>query len=155
MSDLTSLWDEVMEIGYITRKQKEPGLINWNKIKERCYQLNTQKVKLRLCLNTLFDAMVTIIQVYLSANPELCSAVLANEAPKDKTEWEKWHFFFQTLRIPQKITGKGETGIINILQIAYNVGQFKAEHELGNYSVPVCNFYKMNKLELLETYIEK
>ena len=64
--------------------------------------------------------------------------------------WEQNHFFLQLIRIPKN----SELNLIKLLQVAYNLGQLSVCLEKGNFSSKAIDYFKLNNLDKLESYIK-
>jgi hypothetical protein len=63
--------------------------------------------------------------------------------------WLPFHFVLQTIRIPKT----SECSLIKILQIGLNIGQYKSHNEKGKYEGNVQDFFRINRLDDIKSYI--
>jgi len=136
-----NLWDSIIKYGYRTRSNNMNGLERWNLVKEIIPNMNiewTDKSR------KIYDDLKNL-NVDSSESSEELTFKLSH------SEWEKQHFLIQHGRIIYK--NKNGT-IVRLMQIAYNIGQFKAENEREKYSDNIIKYYNDNKLDDINTYIK-
>ena len=132
---LNELWNIIINYGYETRVKAKDGLERWNVIKKLFPEFAL----------TWKDSSKKIYQDLLDLG------VIEEETRLSHEEWERHHYLLQHGRI---IKYNPEGSLVRLMQIAYNVGQFKAEQEKKNYPVKQLTYYKKNNLDNLTTYIE-
>ena len=64
---------------------------------------------------------------------------------------ESEHFFIQHYRI--LVTSNFELSPIKLMQVAYNIGQLKAENNINKYDEKLMEYYKSNNLNNISTFI--
>ncbi len=136
--DLITLWDRVINYGYLIRKNSKDGLESWNLLKKLIPEQHIEWTdKSKKFYKELID-----LGVNSNESPE--------EAKMTKPKWERHHYLLQHGRIVEK-NPKGN--LIRLLQIAYNSGQFKAELEKQVYPKEQLQYYIINELNKVNTYI--
>jgi hypothetical protein len=111
------------------------------------YKLDTD-----IQLNDSFVELTT--KVHYNANDtnhEDVTIMINGSSLVNKNETD--HFIIQHFRIPTMV--KSPLPLVKLLQIAYNIGQAKAEFEKKTYDDRVISFYKEHKLDSLNTYIDR
>jgi len=142
MDKLKILWDAIIKYAYDIRSSNKNGLVGWLAVKEK---LSPFDFKLEWTESSkLFADELKYLGINTSDSFETSSLAT-------KELWEKDHFLFQHGRI---IRNNPEATLIRLLQIAYNVGQFKAEDEKNKYSDQVHAYYQKNELDKLITFIK-
>lgn len=140
MDLIKDLWNGIIKYGYRTRQNKLNGLERWNNLKKIIPNIKiewTEKSK------KIFDEL---------KNFGVDSSENAEEAGLEKYEWDRNHFLIQHGRI---IKNNPDGNLIRLLQIAYNIGQFKYEMEIKPYSSEINDYYIRNELNKLDTYLDK
>jgi len=150
--DLQSLWLLMSNIGYVVRKSGCNGLEMWQPFKDFYSKYEVADFPGGVPLNESIKKLAQVIH-YVNKDEKhdevtitIASNVLHNSRDTD-------HFLIQHFRIP--IMQKYTLPLVKILQIAYNVGQARAEIEKGTYSKAINNFYIENKLDDPSTYLDK
>jgi hypothetical protein len=142
MDKLQILWDAIIKYGYEIRLSNKDGFAGWVAIKQK---LTPFDFKLEWTdASKLFAEKLVSLGVDNSDSFET-SGLATHEL------WEKNHFLFQHGRI---IRNSPDATLVRLLQIAYNVGQFKAEDEKNKYSDQVHAYYQKNELDKLITFIK-
>lgn len=139
-SIIYDLWEEFIQYGYNIRAKGKDGKIGWDTIKGL---IPDMKVEWTGKSKTFYTAL-NALGVNISETPE--------EANMLKEEWERHHYLIQHGRIINKYA---EGSLIRLLQIAYNIGQFRKELEKKTYPSEQLKFYIENELNKVTTYIEK
>ncbi len=65
---------------------------------------------------------------------------------------ESGHFFIQHYRI--LVTSNFELSPMKLMQVAYNIGQLKAQNKIIKYDDKLMEYYKLNKLNDVNTFID-
>lgn len=133
---LNNLWDVVINYGYETRIKNKDGLERWNFIKKLFPDF---KLEWTDSSKTIYEDLLK-----LGVIEDESSSGLSHE------KWEKHHFLLQHGRI---IHNNPDGSLLRLMQIAYNIGQFRAEQEKKSYPVKQLAYYRTHKLEKLNTYI--
>ena len=138
---LEELWISMIKFGERTRAGNMNGLERWNLVKEFIPNI---KIIWKESSKKIYNDLVR-----LGVN----NSEGWDESGLSHTEWERQHFLLQHGRIINK---NPEGSIVRLLQIAYNIGQFKVEAsgERNPYTEEQMNYYKENKLDELWTYID-
>jgi hypothetical protein len=136
---ILNLWNSTIKYGYRTRISNLNGLKRWNLIKEIFPSYSIEwKNKADKIYNDLIK--LGVVSTETSENSGL-----------SKTEWERHHFLLQH----GKIVAKNPDGtLIRLLQIGFNIGQFKAENEKKPYIDKLLKYYNDNALDNIRSYIE-
>jgi hypothetical protein len=65
---------------------------------------------------------------------------------------EPEHFFIQHYRI--LITSNFELSPMKLMQVAYNIGQLKAQNKINKYDDKLMEYYKTNNLNNISTFVD-
>jgi hypothetical protein len=151
------LWNSIVEYGYNVRKiiiQTNNG-INigqkaWQLLKDDFsnydFEMDSIKYEKLDCINLLKGEY---IKQDSDKDHELVQ-IKINDMTLNNTK-EIDHFFIQHFRIA--ITVNNKLSVQKLMQIAYNVGQFKASRENNMYNSELVQYYDKNELDKLKTYI--
>jgi len=139
MSFIEKLWKIMINYGYDVRINKKDGLERWNFVKPLFppFSLNWKESSKKI-YNDLVELGVN-------------NSETSEESGLSHVEWERNHYLLQHGRIIYK---NPEGSLVRLMQIAYNIGQFRAEQEKKSYSVKQLTYYRTHKLDLLNTYID-
>jgi len=135
---ILNLWESIIKYGYRTRISNLNGLKRWNLVKEIFpdysieWKNNTYKI---------YNDFIKLGVV---------STETSDNSGLSHTEWERHHFLLQHGKIIHKNT---EGSLIRLLQIGFNIGQFKAENERKPYNDKLLKYYNDNNLDNISTYI--
>ena len=132
------LWDITIQYGYDTRKNKKDGLERWNYYKKL---IPDCKIEWKDTTKTIYKNLQD-----LGVNSD------DNETISGMTheKWERHHYLIQHGRI---IHNNPSGSLVRLLQIAYNVGQFRVELEKEIYPVDQLRYYILHELNKVSTYI--
>ena len=117
----TTLFTQLIDVGYNVRKSKLDGMESWQPYKnqylnvDQCYQMQPQFINLAKSIDYNVDQSDIDHQ---KVTITIDGATASNTIEKD-------HFFVQLFRIA--IMSNFDLKLVKLLQIAYNIGQFKAE----------------------------
>jgi len=148
-----SLLDEIFKItikkGFDVRSQKLNGLVEWNIFKNNYTEMLNEKLnlenygwKINWKIENLIETDPIKIYEYF-----LILLQIKDENDTQDPFWEQNHFFIQLIRIVKN----NNFCLMRLLQIAYNIGQFKAEFSW--YDIKVQEFFIENNLESIRAYI--
>jgi len=143
---IQDLWYKIMNEGYEIRKLKCDGYVNWQPIKKRYSLIQTE-----YDVHKSFKKLMENIIFKIGEKQDLDDLKIIVDEFELDNEIEKDHFFVQLFRIPKLENYKLK--VVKVLQIAYNIGQFKAELEKKSYDNKIINFFVKNNLDKFETYI--
>lgn len=155
--NINELWNSIIDYGYnirkitiLTNNYFNIGQKAWQLLKDNFtnYEFeidNIKKDKLD-CINIL---QKEYIREYDDEDHERVKINIDNIILDNKIENE--HFFIQHYRIP--ITSNNKLSVQKLMQIAYNVGQFRATRENNIYDEKIVKYYDDNELDKLKTYI--
>lgn len=157
---ITGEWFSAQEKGYKVRNSLNDeklesdnipkGLAAWQPLKVQ-YAKDQTKIPYNTSLLLMFDT-------YCKADPEdedlnkmtfgFDKLILSNEV-------ERHHFFIQLFRIMHLAYNLDQEGLsmLKLMQIAYNIGQFKAAHQQKAYPKELIEFFDTNKLGEISTYV--
>ena len=149
--DFYKLFNDFIKFGFKVRSSKLDGLQEW---RDKSASLNdTEKigewktsrkiVESEHGINTLQDNYN-----YVHDNLNMKGDDDDNKINLDL--WQQYHFCLQLIRIPKKSLCTTK----KIAQIGYNIGQFMASFGCGNYSEQVINYFHLNKLDNLDSYVD-
>jgi hypothetical protein len=132
------LWNSIVMYGERTREGNMNGLERWNFLKELIPNVKIQWNKLA---KKIYDDLGKLGVNHLE---EL-------ESGLSHIDWERQHFLSQHGRIIYK---NPEGTLVRLYQIAFNIGQFKVEARKKLYTEEQMKYYKENKLDQYDTYVE-
>jgi len=145
---MEELFKLVKEYGFKVRYNNLDGLESWKRIKSilqvkenKSCHWNITKKKLQHMYSHVYND--------LNIKGEESDPGFQEEDP-NHDNWEKNHFYLQLVRIPNS----NECGLVRVCQIAYNLGQLKAERDDPIYTTEVKKYFKTNRLGALSTYID-
>jgi hypothetical protein len=146
--DINKLWQEIIDIGYETRKNNKNGLEIWQPLKKQY-----QNYDIKFVINTSFINLTKEINYShkLLDDDHKNVTIIINYTMLDNTIPDE-HFLIQHFRIP--IMENFNLQLFKLLQIAYNIGQSKALFEMKKYNQDIIDFYMKNKLDKLITYTQ-
>ena|SRR3989304_6311977 len=152
--DITKLWDYTFGYGYMTRLTGANGLNSWQPLKETfiAYSFNKNDDKLKtLPINQSFIDLVNELTYINDDEEDLPTLGVEIDDTTMHNDIELEHFFVQHFRIVKLL--KTEISVLKLMQISYNAGQFAAEEDKHSYPLAISNFYDLNGLGQLKTYI--
>lgn len=147
MDIVLQLWILVLQKGYDVRKAKLDGYAEWQLLKAQFSTIPSPQFPVNDIIIKIIENCYTVLdddEDHAFAKFEFADISLNNKKVTD-------HFFIQHFRIPYM--EKYQLNLVKLLQIAYNVGQFKAAAEMRSYDDSVVNFYKWNNLDDIRTFI--
>jgi len=139
MELLKLLWTEMIQYGYNVRSKGKDGLVAWTNIKVFIPGL---KITWTEHSKTIYESLLAF---GVSPTDETYEA-----SGMTKEEWDRDHFLIQHGRI---IKNNLDGTLVRLMQIAYNIGQFRREREKKEYNPAIIKYYDENNLDKLETYI--
>jgi hypothetical protein len=145
---INELWNNVIAFGYIVRMFGMDGLKMWQPVKERLNSVGDVP-DVSFCPKIYRIAE----EVNYNKNDNHNDATIDIADTKFLNTLETSHFLVQHFRIPTMVSEKRENIRTKLIQVAYNIGQAKAEIERGTYSSAVVEFYKSNKLNDITTFL--
>jgi len=147
--DILCLWKSLVDDGYKVRKDRLDGRKMWQSYREHYSKMYQNEENLNTNIK-IFNLSQEGSYSSYDKDHEVVSIKIGDDLLLNDKETD--HFIVQHFRIPIMFGHK--IPLLKLLQIAYNVGQAKAEFERGTYSEGVVKYYKDNKLGELSTYIE-
>ena len=149
---LIELFNLVKTYGNIVRRSEKDGLESWQHIKKisddkniltNGWNINVYiEGELENNLDNIFKYVHDKLKMYGDDGEE-------SYLGQTKNNWQKSHFLLQLIRLPLR----NKCTLLRILQIAYNIGQFLEEHEQSPYPEECINYFKINNLNNLKSYI--
>lgn len=151
---LVDLWADTLLQGYNTRKNGLDGLKSWQPLKQKYEKMYVIGYENGIPVNAYFSFMVKDKYIIGSDKLDHKDSIFKIDKNYLANGIEPHHFYIQHFRIPNLESNK--LSVLKLLQIAYNAGQFKAELEKNNsvYATEFVDFYKNNKLDQIDTYID-
>lgn len=143
---LPTVWSVFVHFGYQVRKGNLDGRAGWQLCKSFFKDRFTQEI---IVINDQIKALVD--QYYTSAGEDDKDSSFNCLGVQLKNDVETQHFFIQHFRIPR--LGNYKLTLLQLFQIAYNVGQFKAECEKNSYDPRIISFYQQHKLDQLSAFV--
>lgn len=136
---ILNLWESIIKYGYRTRISNLNGLKRWNLVKEIFPDYN-----LRWNNNTdkIYNDLIKL---------GIVSTETSENSGLSHIEWERHFFLLQHGKIIEK---NPNGSLIRLLQIGFNIGQFKAENERKPYNDKLLKYYNDNNLDNISTYID-
>jgi hypothetical protein len=156
--NINELWDSIIEYGYNIRKISiqtkndfDIGQKGWQLLKENFsnyeFEIDNQRYDKLDCINELKGEYIKSEDDKEHENVK----IKIEDIILDNTK-EHEHFFIQHFRISKTVGDK--LSVQKLMQIAYNIGQFKATKQFDNkYNLKIINYYETNNLDKLETFI--
>ena len=145
------LFNDFITFGFKVRSSKLDGLQEW---RDKSASLNeTEKIgewKITRKNIESGDEINTLEDNYNYVHDVLNMKGDDDDDKTNKELWDQCHFFLQLIRIPKKSSCTTK----KIAQIGYNIGQFMAVFISGNYSKDAINYFNINKLGRLESYVD-
>jgi hypothetical protein len=145
---IDELWNNVISFGYTVRMFGMDGLKMWQPIKERLNRAGDVP-DVSFC-PTIYRIAE---EVNYNKNDNHNDATIDIVGTTFLNTLETSHFLVQHFRIPIMVSEKRENIRTKIIQVAYNIGQAKAEIERGTYSSAAVEFYKRRKLDDITTFL--
>jgi hypothetical protein len=145
---MEELFNLIKEYGIMVRSTKLDGLESWKKIKLLLQDKENNSCNWNISKKNL-DTMYLHVHNTLNMKGEEDDPGFENKSENHKN-WEKSHFFLQLVRIP-KIS---KCELVRVCQIAYNLGQLKAERDDPIYTPEIKDYFENNRLGNLDTYID-
>jgi hypothetical protein len=148
---VNELWNHVMRVGYTVRKNNCNGLYMWQPLKELYSKYEIEGYPKGVKVNDRISKLSREVR-YTSKDKAHENVTIMINSTQLENSAEAEHFIIQHFRIP--ITQEYKLQLVKVLQIAYNVGQAKAEFERGSaYNSEIESFYKKNRLGELSTFV--
>lgn len=151
MEKIQQLFYLAIQYGYQSYAKSLNGQESWNKLKDK---LDSTKICEWQISRNFSNGFVSsnIEQIYSKIHDDL--EMHGEEGDMDKysitkVQWERFHFVLQTIRIPKN----SHCSLQKIIQIAFNIGQYRAANENMNYRPEVIEFITSNNLDKVESYI--
>jgi hypothetical protein len=151
MNKFQELFDLAIKYGYTSKSRNLNGLESWNYIKNK---LDSTKI-CEWAITRMFPDGERVYDnniVYSKIHNELKMYGEDGDEEKYKlshNNWERAHCVLQTARIPKK----SDCSIQKIVQIGFNIGQYKAENKEKAYNKKVNKFIELNKLNKVKSYV--
>jgi hypothetical protein len=136
---LQELWISMIKFGERTREGNMNGLERWNLVKELIPNVKILWIK---SAKKIYD---DLIKLGVNNSEEW------EESGLSHTDWERQHYLLQHGRIIYK---NPDGSVVRLLQIAYNIGQFKVEVRRKPYTEEQMKYYRDNKLDDIWSYID-
>jgi len=136
---ILNLWESIIKYGYRTRISNLNGLKRWNLVKEI---FPDYSIEWKNDTDKIYNDII---------NLGVVSTETSDNSGLSHIEWERHHYLLQHGRIIHK---NPEGSLIRLLQIGFNIGQFKAENERKPYNDKLLKYYNDNNLDNISTYIE-
>jgi hypothetical protein len=143
--DVRAEWKKVIDEGYRVRSSKLDGQASWQPLKNKYTSIDLKYTIKR-------DEIIELLKSYEvtdSEEPDLLKITIDPDIKLDNSI-EVEHFFVQHFRIPF-LAKNNELPLVKLMQIAYNVGQFKASKE--SYPKDLIDFYYDHKLDDIDFYL--
>jgi hypothetical protein len=137
-SFIYELWEITINYGYNTRKNKKDGLESWNYYKKL---IPDCKIEWK---DTSKNIYINLQDLGVNADDNETLSGMTRE------KWERHHYLIQHGRI---IYNNPSGSLVRLLQIAYNIGQFRVELEKKIYPIEQLQYYILHELNKVTTYI--
>jgi hypothetical protein len=135
-------WKKVIDEGYQVRSNKLDGQASWQPLKNKYAAMD-------LSYNIKRDEIMELLKSYDGDQDDLRKITIDPDLTLDNSI-EVEHFFLQHFRIPYLAKGN-HLPLVKMMQIAYNVGQFKASGE--SYPKDLIEFYNDHKMDDINFYL--
>jgi len=132
------LWENTINYGYNTRKNKKDGLERWNYYKKLIPDCKI------VWKDTTKNIYKNLQDLGVNADDNETLSGMTHE------KWERHHYLIQHGRI---IHNNPSGSLVRLLQIAYNIGQFRVELEKEIYPIEQLQYYILHELNKVTTYI--
>jgi hypothetical protein len=149
---LIILFNLIKKYGYRVRESRLNGLEAWQPVKklldDKKELINGWNINVNINghfendLSKIFNYVHDELKMYGDDNEE-------NYEGQTNLDWQKAHFLLQLIRLPLR----NPCTLLRICQIAYNIGQYLKENENSPYSVDSVNYFEINNLDNLKSYI--
>ena len=151
MATVKDLWSSMVTVGYNVRKTGLDGLAEWQPYKTK-FGNATFYGKKKLALEHSFKTFCDGLE-YLTTDADHSDAIVEiSSTSRLDNKIENHHFIIQHFRLAKM--ENFELTVLRLAQLAYNVGQAKAEFEMAAYDDEVISFYAANNLSNLQTYMK-
>lgn len=134
------VWNKIITKGESARRKNENGLKVWQSIKDNLP--TTTRGEWTSIAESLFDQIVTILGISNDINKD-------NDIDRSREDYEHIHFILQLGRIPKNKPPSAQS----IGQIAFNLGQFKAEHFITPYNQKIIDLVNKNNLYEYKSFV--
>lgn len=145
---IQSIWNSVFEYGYHVRKNNLNGLKSWQSLKKTYEEIPHPSFSVKANIAYIVSEHYKL-GADVTDHTDCKFALDKNLVLDNKIEID--HFFIQHFRIPYLCNYN--LSVLKLLQISYNAGQFFAGAEKRIYNMKIANFYNLNDLSSLNTYI--
>jgi len=157
--NINELWNSIIEYGYNIRKISiqtnndfNIGQKAWQLLKDNFsnyeFEIDNKKHDKLDCINELKGEYIKSED---DKDHENVIIKIENIILDNTKEHE--HFFIQHYRISKTVDNK--LSVQKLMQIAYNIGQYKATRDINNkYDKEIIKYYEENNLDKIETYID-
>ena len=146
MEDLFNL---VKDYGNFVKTNNLDCLTSWNEMEKLLLKINCDGLAWNIKLVNLAGEKLSSLEIAYKYVHDILG-MKGEKTDSEETNWEKFHFFLQLVRIPFK---NQVCNLTRLCQIAYNLGQLSAVYADAVYTEEVKNFYTMNNLDRRSTYV--
>jgi len=166
--DMASIFKTIVEYGYSIRKfilliepKDNIGLNAWRMIKETFadfkFQTESGEILSKIKVNKkLIDEIQELIKNKLYnfdvTDKDQEKVELIISSIKLNNEVEQDHFFIQHYRILN--TSNFELSPMKLMQVAYNIGQLKAQNKMNKYDDKLMEYYIAHELNNIKTFVD-
>lgn len=166
--DIEEIFNSIVNYGctirkfiLLTKPKENIGLNAWRMVKESFsdFKFKTKsgeilsKVKVNRKLVEKINALIeTKKYKYDEDDKDQEKVKLEINSIELDNQVEPEHFFIQHYRI--LVTSNFELSPMKLMQVAYNIGQLKAQNKIKKYDDKLIEYYKSNNLNNVNTFIE-
>lgn len=166
--DIASIFKTIVEYGYSIRKfilliepKDNIGLNAWRMVKESFadfkFQTESGEILSKVKVNKkLIDEIQELIKNKLynfdESDKDQEKVKLTISSIKLNNEVEQDHFFIQHYRILN--TSNFELSPMKLMQVAYNIGQLKAQNKMNKYDDKLMEYYIAHELNNIKTFVD-
>jgi len=166
--DVEEIFNMIIDYGFTIRKfvllttpKDNIGLNAWRMIKESFsdfkFLTNSGEALSKITVNKkLIELIESLIEeklyVFDEDDKEQEKVKLTINSIELDNQIDSEHFLIQHYRI--LVTSNFELSPMKLMQVAYNIGQLKAQNKIKNYDEKLMDYYKENKLNNVNTFID-
>lgn len=166
--DIEEIFNSIIDYGctirkfiLLTKPKENIGLNAWRMVKESFgdfkFKTKSGEILSKVKVNKkLVEKINTLIETkkykYDEDDKDHEKVKLEINSIELDNQVEPEHFFIQHYRI--LVTSKFELSPMKLMQVAYNIGQLKAQNKIKKYDDKLMEYYKSNNLNNINTFIE-
>jgi hypothetical protein len=166
--DIEEIFNTIIDYGCTVRKfvlltkpKENIGLNAWRMVKESFadFKFKTKsgeilsKIKVNKILIEKINKLIETQKYnYDESDKDQDKVKLELNSVKLDNQVEIDHFFIQHYRL--LVTSNFELSALKLMQVAYNIGQLKAQNKFNKYDDKLMEYYKSNNLNNISTFVD-